>query len=53
MNVIRHTPYAIRLTADVAGDGREIGVKFGARVGLEEWVTIFRAEDDVDDDERE
>ena len=49
--MVCHAADAIRLTTNVAGDGREIGMEFGARVLVEEWVAILRAEDDVDDDE--
>ena len=49
--MVRHAADAIRLTGDVASNGREIGMEFGTRVGVEEWAAFLRAEDDVDDDE--
>ena len=53
MDMIRHTARPVTFTARVAGHGREIRMEFGPRVRVEEWVAILRAEDDVDDDERE
>ncbi len=50
MNMVRHATDAIRLATRAAGDGREIRVEFGARVGVKEWTAILRAEDEVDND---
>jgi len=41
---------AIRLASRIARDGREVRVKRGARLGVEDRAAIFCAEDDVDDD---
>lgn len=49
--MVRHAANAIRLTTEVAGDGREIGVELGTHIGIKEWVTCLRAEGDVDDNE--
>ena len=51
MNMVRHTADAIRLATGVARDRGEIRVEFRARVRVEEWAALLRAEDDVDDDE--
>ena len=49
--MVGHSANAIRFASGVARDRREIRVKFGPRVRVEEWMAILRAEDDVDDDE--
>jgi hypothetical protein len=50
MDMIGHTADAEGFRARVAADGRRIGVHSGPDVGVQPWVAVFCAEDNVNDD---
>jgi len=50
MDMIGHTADAEGFRVRVAADGRKIGVHSGPDVGVQPWVAVFCAEDDVNDD---
>jgi len=50
MDMIGHTADAKDFRARVAADGRKIGVHSGPDIGVQPWVAVFCAENDVNDD---
>src|SRR6266849_1766272 len=53
MHMVRNAARPATFAAGVAGDRRQIGVKFRARAGIEQGAALLRAENDVDDNEAE
>ena len=53
MNVVRHATHAISFAAGVSRHRRKIGMQTGPNRKLKMRESIFRAENDVDDNEAE
>src|SRR6266540_285167 len=47
MHMIRHATRPVTFATGIARDRRQVGVEFGARLGIEQGAAVFRAENDV------
>jgi hypothetical protein len=49
MNMVSHTADTEGFRARIPADGRKIGMHPGPDVGVQQWIAVFCAEDNVND----